>query len=126
MRPQPCIEIPTTIPYAGLSRCQPIGVPGRYSLTSAWTNAPGATPIHSETLSRSVVANAGSGPLENESHRSRRNASPPPERDSERRGVVAKYCWKRASRNGSPRNGGEHVGLLAAGKEFGPIDQTVR
>jgi len=35
MRPTPASEMPATIPYTGLSRCHPIGVPGVYWLTSA-------------------------------------------------------------------------------------------
>ena len=55
-------EIPATMSCWGASRCQPIGVPGRYSLINAMANASESTPAQWAILARSGNKDSGSGP----------------------------------------------------------------
>ena len=54
-------EMPTTSSKSGTSRCQPSGVPGRYSATSACVNASGAMPSQRAALARSGSSHGGIG-----------------------------------------------------------------
>ena len=55
-------EIPATMSYWGASRCQPMGVPGRYSLIRAMANASASMPAQWAICARRGNRNAGSGP----------------------------------------------------------------
>ena len=126
MRPTPASEMPTTMPYCGLSRCQPIGVPGRYSLTSTWTKSAGASPRRRATFSRSPTRNGGSGPLVNAVGVAvvvaRRLGAFVEVRDPALREVLAELRLAQRQR----RDVREQRVLLVAREEVGLVDEPLR
>src|SRR5215203_1334500 len=54
-------DTPAINSYCGASRCQPIGVPGRYSLISTIPNSPASTPASSARRIRRGDRNSGIG-----------------------------------------------------------------
>ena len=52
-------EIPNTTPNWGISRCQPIGDPGEYSITDAWRKLSGSTSNRAPTRARNGNKNDG-------------------------------------------------------------------